>query len=194
LSAFQKKLEQYYQAIAAPNRLYYERRSRQYSDVAGIEKVRIVTLPMQLRNFASMFLDEPHRAKRYYGTLLQLIGKKVFLNGHDQVSYYTSAFASYKMDTLFRNGALDTKYKMFRYHALMILRYQLGGKTMPALTANKIRGYCESILKVLQDTPKAVDAFKTAFTVLDKITTGGETRDTVKTQSFTDQVLAEVKK
>jgi hypothetical protein len=47
---------------------------------------------------------------------------------------------------------------------------------------------------VLQDTRKAVDAFKAAFTVLDKVTTGGETRDTVKTQSFTDQVLTEVGK
>jgi hypothetical protein len=194
LSAFQKKLEQYYQAIAAPNRLYYERRSRQYSDLAGIEKVRIVTLPSQLRNFASMFLDEPHRAKRYYGTLLQLIGKQVFLDGHDPISYYTSAFASYKLDTLFRNGSLDTKYKMFRYHVLMIVRYQLGGKDMPALTANKIRSYCEGILKVLQEAPKAVEAFKAAFGVLDKIMTGGETRDTVKTQSFTDQVLAVVTK
>jgi hypothetical protein len=194
LSNFQKKLEAYYQAIAAPNKLYYERRSRQYNDVAGIEKVRIVTLPYQLRYFASMFLDEPHRAGRYYGTLLQLIGKKVFLSSHDPISYYTSAFANYKLDTLFRNGSMDSKYRMYRYHLLMILRYQLGGKDMPALVANKIKSYCDRILTNLHDPQKASVAFQAAAGVIDSLTTGSETRDVVKTQSFTDQVLGELKR
>ena len=194
LSNFQKKLEAYYNAIPAPNKLYYERRSRQYNDVAGIEKVRIVTLPYQLRYVASMFLDEPHRAGRYYGTLLQLIGRKVFLADHDPITYYTSAFANFKMDTLFRNGSLDTKYRMYRYHLLTILRYQLGGEDMPALTANKIKGYCERILSVLQDSQKVVAAFQSATAIIDQLTTGAETRDTVKTQSFTDSVLNALKK
>lgn len=193
LSGFQKKLESYYQATPAPNKLYYERRSRQYNDIAGIEKVRIVTLPYQLRYFSSMFLDEPHRAGRYYGTLLQLIGKKVFVNGQDPIIYYTSAFSNYKLDTLFRNGSIDSKYRMYRYHLLMILRYTLGGKDMPAMTANKIKGYCERILSVLYDSAKAIAAFQASTVIIDAVTTGEETRDIVKTQIFTDQILAMLK-
>lgn len=194
LSTFQKKLETYYQAIPAPNKLYYERRSRQYNDIPGIEKVRIITLPYQLRYFASMFLDEPHRASRYYGTLLQLIGKKVFLSSHDPVSYYTSSFANYKMDSFFRNSSLDVKYRMYRYHILMILKYQLGGTDVPALTANKIKGFCEKILVVLQDSHKSQVAFQKAVAVIDSLTTGSETRDIVKTQTFTDMILNEITK
>lgn len=191
LSSFQKKLEAYYSAIAAPNNLYYERRSRQYNG-QSVEKVRIVTLPGQLRHFAAMFLNEPHRASRYYGTLLTQINKKVFLDIHDPIPYYTSAYCNYKMDTLFRNGGIDTKYKIFRYHILMILRHQLAGKDIPALNSHKVEAYCNKILTVVQDSTKAITAFQAATSIIDKIATGSETRDTVKTQSFTDNVLAQL--
>ena len=59
LSAFQKKLEDYYNTFRDDKRLHYERRSRQYSNVTGIEKVRIVSIEYQIRYFAAMFLDEP---------------------------------------------------------------------------------------------------------------------------------------
>ena len=43
LSDFQKRLEAYFNTFDASHRLYYERRSKQYNAVAGIEKTRIVT-------------------------------------------------------------------------------------------------------------------------------------------------------
>ncbi|PQO26661.1 AIPR family protein [Blastopirellula marina] len=189
LSAYQKKLERYYDAMDPHLKLYYERRSRQYAG-AGVEKTRIVTLSNQLRYFASMFLNEPHRAGRYYSTLLKMIGQRVFLDGHDPVIYYTSAFVHYKMESLFRNGFLEPSCKLFRYHISMVLRLQIGGEDMPKLThAKKIRTYCEKILAPLKDSTKAVDVFKDAIDTIESITTGAETRDTVKTQSFTDKVL-----
>ena len=43
LSDFQKKIEAYFQSFDAPQRLYYERRSRQYNSIQNVEKTRIVT-------------------------------------------------------------------------------------------------------------------------------------------------------
>lgn len=76
----------------------------------------------------------------------------------------------------------------------MILKYQLGGTDVPALTANKIKGFCEKILVVLQDSHKSQVAFQKAVAVIDSLTTGSETRDIVKTQTFTDMILNEITK
>ena len=58
LSDFQKKLEAYFLTFEPNQRLFYERRSRQYNSVSGIEKTRIVTPPSLIRAFASCFLEE----------------------------------------------------------------------------------------------------------------------------------------
>ena len=79
LTDFQKTLEHYYAAQPEEYRLYYERRSQQYRSSTGIEKIRITTISSQIRAFSSMFLDEPHRASRYYGTLLTSVKNKIFL-------------------------------------------------------------------------------------------------------------------
>ncbi len=78
LTDFQKSLEDYYAAITGDCQLFYERRSQQYRSSAGIEKIRIVSVSNQIRSFASMFLDFPHQASRYYGTLLKTIESKIF--------------------------------------------------------------------------------------------------------------------
>ena len=61
LADFQKKLEEYYATYEGEQRLYYERRSKQYASASKVEKVRIVTIQQQIRAFVAMFLEEPHR-------------------------------------------------------------------------------------------------------------------------------------
>src|SRR5207248_2095547 len=77
LGAFQKKLEAFLSAYPDRKQLYYERRSKQYNATAGVEKVRIITKSQQIRAFAAMFLDDPHRASRYYADLRAQVGDKI---------------------------------------------------------------------------------------------------------------------
>jgi AIPR protein len=88
LGAFQKKLEALFSAYPDKKRLYYERRSKQYNAVPDIEKVRIITKPQQIRAFAAMFLDDPHRASRYYADLRAQVGDKIFNERHKLEPYY----------------------------------------------------------------------------------------------------------
>jgi AIPR protein len=195
LSDVQKKLEDYFESYRDKQRLYYERRSKQYAHVNGVEKVRIVTAPQQIRAFASMFLDEPHRASRYYSELLSLVGDRIFGHQHRLEPYYTSAYALYKLEFLFRNGQLDQRYRPARYHLLMTLRHQVGGEELPLMTANKMDEYCEKILKVLWDDDAAVASFTQACQAVERITGAGSIdRDRVKTQTFTEAVLVQARK
>ena len=72
LSPFHKKLEEFYATFDKDKdqRLYYERRSKQYED-QPIKKNMIVTVTTQIKAFLSMFLDEPHSTHRYYGEILK---------------------------------------------------------------------------------------------------------------------------
>lgn len=194
MSAFQKKLEALYQAYPDKKKLHYERRSKQYASVSGIEKVRIIDKKLQVRAFAAMFLDDAHRAARYYSDLRAQVGTKIFNDTHKLEPYYVSAYAYYKLEFLFRNSQIPVYYKPARYHLLMALRYLVGGDDMPAMTANKVTNYANKIADVLWSDQGAVEAFKEAVEVIDSAL-GGQplTRDLVKTQTFTDTVKAAAK-
>jgi hypothetical protein len=191
MSAFQKKLEALYDSYPDKKKLYYERRSKQYAAVNGIEKVRIIGKSQQVRAFAAMFLNDPHRAARYYSDLRGQVGSKIFNESHKLEPYYVAAFAFYKLEFLFRNSSLPVYYKPARYHLLMALRYIAAGSEMPALTANKASSYANSIAEVLWSDDKAVEAFKVAIEAVDEALDGAAlNRDIVKTQTFTDAVKA----
>ncbi len=49
-----------------------------------------------------MFLDDPHRAARYYYSDLRIqVGSKIFNDSHKLEPYYVSAYAYYKLEFLF---------------------------------------------------------------------------------------------
>jgi hypothetical protein len=190
LSAFQKKLESLFESYPEKKKLYYERRSKQYASVNGIEKVRIIGKAQQVRTFAAMFLDDPHRATRYYSDLRAQVGTKIFNDNHKLEPYYAAAYGFYKLEYLFRNASLPVYYKPARYQLLMALRYIVSGdKQMPSLTANKMANYANNIAETLWSDSKSTSAFKQAIVAVDTVLGGTSlNRDVVKTQGFTDGV------
>jgi hypothetical protein len=136
LSDFQKRLEAYFQSYPEVHRLYYERRSRQYNSIVGIEKTRVVTPASLIRSYASVFLEEPHRTTRSYAALRNMLGKSIFGPDHKLEPYYLAALALYRLEYLFRNQALDAKYKPARYHILLAVRLLMTSAQPPATTSN----------------------------------------------------------
>jgi hypothetical protein len=184
LTDYQKRLEEYYKAFDADHRLYYERRSKQFNAMPGIEKVRIITIPSQIRSFSSMFLDRPHTAGRYYASLLEIVKDSIFLDSHDPIGYYVSAFANYKLEALLRSKQIDGKYRPFRYHMLSAFRRIVGGTEMPDIKANKFAKYCEKLKEALWESTACVSAFKKATKAIDA-SVGSATydRDTARNAS-----------
>ena len=142
LTDFQKALEDFYEAMEGDSKLYYERRSQQFRSATGIEKTRVVSVPTQIRAFASMFLGLPHQASRYYGTLLSSIESKIFAPDHHPVAYYASSLALFRLESLIRRKGVDVKYRPFKYHLLSIVRTVLGGEQPSHLHSNKFEKYC----------------------------------------------------
>ncbi|AOU03157.2 MULTISPECIES: AIPR family protein [Bacillus] len=181
LSDFQKKLELFYNSIEESKRkLFYERRSKQYDAVPNIEKVRIVTISSQIKSFASMYLDRPNLASRFYGKLLEQLSESAFVANHQPMPYYTSAFALYKLEFYFRNKSLDSRFRKFRFHMLMMLKYFVNNENTPNMDSKKINRYCENINKVLYGS-NALNIFKKLTDIIeDTVEDIGDTEITKK--------------
>ncbi|NYF14885.1 hypothetical protein HDC34_003220 [Pseudoclavibacter sp. JAI123] len=191
LTEFQKDLENFLGSFEGKQKLHYERRSRQYAQLTGIEKVRIITKQIEIRAFAAVFLNDAHRAARYYNELKADVGKSMFRTDHKLDPYYAAAYAYYRLEYLFRNGLIPVSYKPARYHLLMTYKNLVCAPDMPAFTANKIVSYSRTLTDSLWDESKSLAGFERACRVVDEAL--GETpltNDAVKTRQFTERVLA----
>ena len=191
LNDFNKRLEAYYQTYSGVQRLYYERRSKQYTSVMEIEKVRIVTVATQIKAFSSMFLDKPQLASRYYGRLLKdsKDSGEIFNTNHQFIAYYVSAYALYRIEFLIRNKQIDQQYNKYQYHILMILKYLvLGDQKQPQLNSHKMETFCQEIQGILADSNKLNQYVEFACKIISDQVGDLSNAENAKTALITDKL------
>lgn len=149
---FQHDLEDFYAAKSGDFRLFYERRGKQFARSEGIEKGRIVTKGIQLKNYASMFCDVPNQAGRYQGTLLKNNSARVFQNDHRPDPYYTSAFAAYRFEIAIRRlDVTERGIRPFKFYILLAFRYRYEEQDFPGAKSKKCESYSQKLLNHLKD-------------------------------------------
>lgn len=190
LSPFHRVLEEFYGTFKDNDRLYYERRSNQYASLP-IKPRQIVTVARQTLAFLAMFLDEPHSTHRYYGELLSSNRGRMFQDAHRPLPYYTSALTFSRVLSALRRGELQGRHGRFLYHILLIMRLSIGGRSMPPLSGKKMDGYCESLLKVVNDNTRFGLALADAARAIDDSLRGfeGGTRLAPRLRDFTAKLL-----
>ena len=160
LSTFHKQLEEYYKTFAGEGALVYERRTGQYRD-SDIPKNKIVTISLQIKAVAAMFLDQPSEVSGQYGTVAKRVGQKIFKPKDKLIIYYVSVLALNKIDAMFRAGKIDRKYRRARYHALMLFRMLVSRKERPKhFNSKEMEKYCQNILDALNNEEECEELFK----------------------------------
>ena len=188
ITTFARHLEAFFKNFPEGKRLYYERRSRQY-DGLPVEKTRVVLQTNAVRAFAAMFLAEPHNTVRSYKKLSERVGNDIFIHEHKLYPYYTSAYALYLLEFLFRNQKIDSKYKVAEFQILLAVRL-LGNKIpTPKWNANAMDKYCETICESLWDSSKADVLFDKALKVIDAVAGASLDRDKLHTLKFTEDLM-----
>lgn len=190
LSDFQKKLEAYFATFAEPQRLYYERRSRQYGTGAGVEKTRIITPTTLIRSYASSFLEEPHRTTRTYSALVQQLGRGIFGPEDRLEPYYYAASAHYRLEYLFRNGTIRAALKPARYHILMAAKLLLHKGAVPRANSHDMARLGERLIAEIWKPDVSDATLARAAEIVDAIAGGNFHRDHIRTQPFTEAVKA----
>jgi len=189
LSDFQKKLESYFTSYEDTRRLFYERRSKQYNSTGGIEKTRIITPGMLIRSFASMFLEEPHRATRSYKRILDRVGVDIFAANDRLEPYYVAALAAYRLEYLFRNQFLDNSLRSARFEIMLALRYVLFPvKKLPKMNSRELERACLNVIDILWDPAKSEDAFHKALELVLAAAEQDLESAPLRTESFTESL------
>lgn len=188
LEPYQKSLEEYYNNM--PDiKLYYERRSHQYDEL-GIPRNKIISITAQIKSFLAMFLNEPHSTHRYYGELLKSNRNKIFNTQQRPVIYYASGLAYYILEECFRQNKIEKKYRIYRYHILMMFRIIICGYDMPALTSKRIEPYCDKLITIAKDINKAERIYNFLIDELDEFLRKEKNlKEIYRIKKFTDTVI-----
>ncbi|MGR6128797.1 AIPR family protein [Paenibacillus sp. SER-28] len=198
MSEYQELLESFYANYDGIYNLYYERRSGQYNYNNNIEKSKIVNPEMQIRAFASIFLDAPHRASRSYGSLVEDIGKDndsdisrgIFVTGQQPIVYYTSALLLHILENSFTNDKLDERYSKFRYHLLFLISKIIWkNEKRPPLNSRKIEDYCEILINKVTDEKYFEELLKVAKSTLNRVVINLEDQEINKSAAIINLLL-----
>lgn len=196
LTQFQRSLEQYYNSYQGDYKLYYERRAKQYNSDTTVIKSRVITLPIQIKSFAAMFLNEPHNVTSFFGMIVKKLndGKiQIFDSEHLHITYYTAAYTYYKLETFFKRGLIDSSFRKVKFHLLLLFRLINKKEDMPRLNARKIEAYCQPLIDILSDDEKALKAFKKCCKVIDNADFDKSDKQDVKLVSKTKALIDFIK-
>jgi hypothetical protein len=189
LSDFPKNLESYFPTFDDAHKLFYERRSRQYNAVEGVEKVRVIDMRALVRAFAAIFLELPHRTTRNYKALLKSVGTDIFHPEHRLLPYYVAAYAHYRLEFLFRNQSLPGELKAARYHLLLAFRLLTTGDALPRFNSRDMDRYCDTLNTALWDDVGSKALFEEAAVHVRAVAAGNLHRDNIRTEPFTIALL-----
>ena len=197
---YHQNLELYFNSIQdGVARLYYERRSKQYSFNPLIKKYQIVNLRILTQTFVAVFLESPHIAHRHEAKLLEEFCKeprRIYTDKHNPIVYYACASLWYYFEKAFREGRIEKRYKTYKAHLYLIFRELVCGR--PAtLIGNKTEPYCNRLIEAMKkpETTQLLDKTVEFFDLLTRewIKTGGSKDGRKDSKAFSDLLLKSLK-
>jgi hypothetical protein len=189
---FHRRLEEFFPAARdKAQRLYYERRSKQYSERSDVEKTRVISRVQLTRAYAAMFLRDPAGG---YSDLVADRRHELFQDGHHLVAYYAAAVAYYRLEWLIRNRRMDRAHRPALYHLLAAISFRLLRSTaVHSLSPKAAAAECDRVLAVMWDADRAEKLVSQLWPAFDRIikkelAAGVPLGEMVRNQRFADQV------
>ena len=188
-SNFQKRLEDYYNTFSGQNRLYYERRSKQYNSTS-IERSRIIDKTLQIKVLGSFFFDKPNLATRYFGTLFSEFKDSIFKDSDNFIPYYTAAYIFYKIESMFNSGEISSKYKKFKFLIMTMLKYEINKQNFPKFNSKDIDGYCNEIITYANNEEEFSKSLNAIIKKLDESKEDLSNTELTKSLDFVNKVMS----
>ena len=155
---FHKELEHFFEIQNDSNELldiYYERRSRQYSN-ENISPQQRITLRQLTQLSVAILFEAPHQSFLHESKILSDYKDILYKNSHSYYPYYVvSLMYCTLINQIKCNKHYNKRYRPFHHHLLLIYKLMIAGK-MPSLDRDKqVDSYFEKIfthLKNVQET------------------------------------------
>lgn len=185
-----KKVEQYFNTYNDDNRLYFERRDKQYVG-QNIPAARIFSLHNGAKYVAAMYCNRPELAARYPKTMYQELTETLFAEDVKEVVFYAACLTLYRFSMLVSNSTIPQNMKRFKWHILPLVRAIAGQKATEPLNSRSIeRSAAAVIQKMAHHSPATTEIFAKAVDICQSL--GTVTADRLKRQAILSEMLAKV--
>ena len=204
LTGLQERIEDYYTKIRTNNNinfehLYYERRSKQYITETRVPQSKVITIPIVIMSFGSIFLSSPHYVAGYYSQIIENLknkGKGIFSDEYRVDPYYTSGLMFYKLSQAFSSGKISSSYRKVKYQVLYASRLiaEIDYGCMPSLESSGIEEYCNYLNNVFCDDEKCISVFKRAIEVIEFVLGTVIKSSDAQRKDLTGSITAEIER
>ncbi|MGN0543763.1 MAG: AIPR family protein [Acutalibacteraceae bacterium] len=167
---FHKNLEDFLIAVQNDTqndeKIYYERRSKQYSLDPLVKKNRVFSLDMLAHSVISVFLHAPHDGVSHIVNLLEKYRNTIFVDSQSLYPYYCSALLCLNFERLLREEIIERKYDTYKYFLIMMLaervskqQLDINNRSIDEL-CSKIINCCNSPESLAKETIAAIASFE----------------------------------
>ncbi len=196
LLPFVKNLEEYSRSVEEPARIFIERREYQYQD-EGVERARIMPIPILMKAVSATILSQPNRSPRDYKRLFKDNSSLLFSENSDVQIYHAIAYLYYRLEFLWRNNRISASLKIFRFYIIWAAFCEATNDA-DFLKKMKSREYAEHSNAIIEFASKeetfreAVERYGIAFS---KVTAGlsAENREKLRDAIRSDTVFQKIR-
>lgn len=198
---FHKLLEVFFNtySIEGFDKLYYERRSKQYDNNSRIKPFQRVNFRILIQSFVTMFLYKPEVGHLHESKLLHDYKNKIFKDNQSFCPYYLSSFIYVYFEKLFRTRSLAKEYYPYKMQIMLIFKELSGGISNDINNKHDIEQYCSKIERIFVEQ-KAKDLAEKAVQLFSSISEKWvkEKGDTYKynmkdNAEFTEYILSAIR-
>lgn len=161
---FHKNFEQFVKDYVADfsdkEKIYYERRSKQYSDNPNIKQYQKFNLHNLAQFYVAAILQKPHKAHLHESYLLRNYKSSMFIDGHSQLPYFAVAYTFLTLERLIRDHFITKYFIKYKAYLLMIYFRLLGGKQIDMNNERSADKYAEKVLNCTYNLDSAKKTFE----------------------------------
>ena len=152
---FHKQLEAFINSIQASielpeDRIYYERRSKQYEAEPLVKRYRTFGLETLAHSVVSCFMQAPHDSVLHIVTLLGKYKDSIFVNEQSFYPYYVSALLCLNIERTFLKGQIDKKYDPFKFLLMSIIVEKINGAPVN-INSRNIDTVCDKLVMEISE-------------------------------------------
>ena len=168
---FHKNFEMFVNDFVAdfPEKIYYERRAKQYYGNPNIKQYQIFNLKILTQYSVAALLQKPYKAHLHESVLLRDYNGKLFGIKHSALPYFAVAYSFLTLEKFIREQIIPKYFIKYKAHLLMIYFKLLGGNKIDLNNERSSDKYAKAILQATYkletsraNFEKAVEIFREA--------------------------------
>lgn len=170
IKPFHKELEEFINAYQNDfsDKIYYERRAKQYANTPSIKPIQIVTLKTLTQLSVGVLLRKPFLSHLHESILLSEFDNVLFKKSDSKLHYFAVMYSFYTLETLLRTKLIDKFYCKFKAHLIMIYFKIVAGEMPFNGNEKQVDEYAEKILSSLYCLEKASENFNKAISIFNQ--------------------------